>query len=120
MKKLLLLFALVPFLSFGQTVATKTINAITPNQEASVSTDVLQKYAGVYELNKDFQVTISVEQDKLFALATGDQEKSEFTPETNTKFYMKGTPAKIEFVEENGQLYLLVNMQGGLKLKKIS
>ncbi len=120
MKKLLLLFALVPFFSFGQAVATITTNATTPNQEASVYSEVLQKYAGVYELNKDFQVTISVEKDKLFALAPGDQEKSEFTPETNTKFYMKGTPAKIEFVEENGQLYLLVNMQGGLKLKKIS
>ncbi|RDC66497.1 DUF3471 domain-containing protein [Adhaeribacter pallidiroseus] len=120
MKKLLLLFVLVLFFSFGQTVATKTTKASLPNQEAAIPTHALQKYAGVYELNKDFQVTISVEQDKLFALAPGDQEKSEFTPETESKFYMKGTPAKIEFVEENGQLYLLVNMQGGLKLKKIS
>ncbi|QNF31942.1 DUF3471 domain-containing protein [Adhaeribacter swui] len=120
MKKLLLLFVLVPFFSFGQTTATKTTNAATVAQETAIPANILKKYAGVYELNKDFQVTISVEQDKLFALAPGDQEKSEFTPETNTKFYMKGTPAKIEFVEENGQLYLLVNMQGGLKLKKIS
>ncbi|QMU30040.1 DUF3471 domain-containing protein [Adhaeribacter radiodurans] len=120
MKKLFILLFFVPFFSFGQTTATPTSIASNSNQEVSISNDVLQKYAGVYELNKDFQVTISVEQDKLFALAPGDQEKSEFTPETITKFYLKGTPAKIEFVEENGQLYLLVNMQGGLKLKKVS
>ena len=120
MKKLLLILFFLPVLSFGQTVATKTNNVSTSNQEAANTSDVLQKYAGMYELNKDFRVTISVEQNKLYALAPGDQEKSEFTPETDSKFYMKNTPAKIEFVEENGQLYLLVNMQGGLKLKKIS
>ncbi|PSR56338.1 hypothetical protein AHMF7605_23985 [Adhaeribacter arboris] len=120
MKKLLLLLVWVPFFSFGQTVATKTTAISTSTPQAAIPSETLQKYAGVYELNKDFQVTISVEQDKLFALAPGDQEKSEFTPETNTRYYLKGTPAKIEFIEENGQLYLLVNMQGGLKLKKIS
>ncbi len=119
MKKLLSLLLIISFCNFNQTDA-RALNISNSLQKTVISIDILQKYAGVYELNKDFRVTISVEQNKLYALAPGDQEKSEFTPETDSKFYLKNTPAKIEFIEENGQLYLLVNMQGGLKLKKIS
>ena len=120
MKKIILLLLLVPFLEISQTFAQQATVATDQNKEVTLAPEVLSKYAGVYELNKDFKITISVEQGKLYALAPGDQEKSEFTPETENKFYLKGTPAKIEFVEENGQPYLLINLQGGLKLVKIS
>ena len=120
MRKLILLLLFVPFLSISQTFAQQVTALAEQPKEVKIAPEAMSKYAGVYELNKDLKITISVEQGKLYALAPGDQEKSEFTPETPTKFYLKGTPARIEFIEENGQRYLLVNMQGGLKLFKIS
>ena len=79
-----------------------------------------KKYAGIYKLNDNFQVTISIEDNKLYALAPGDQEKSEFTLVSGSKFSMKGGGSEIEFVEENGKQYLLVKIKEVMKLKKVS
>jgi hypothetical protein len=123
MKRLILIFLLMPLsliISFGQTTSQNSDDLTKQKKEVTVSSQILSKYAGVYRLNENFQVTISVENNKLYALAPGDQEKTEFTPESETKFYMKGSGAEIEFIEENGKRYLLVKMQEVMKLTKIS
>ena len=123
MKRLILIFLLMPLsliISFGQTTSQNSDDLTKQKKEVTVSSQILSKYAGVYRLNENFQVTISVENNKLYALALGDQEKTEFTPESETKFYMKGSGAEIEFIEENGKRYLLVKMQEVMKLTKIS
>jgi hypothetical protein len=120
MKKLVILLLFAPFLSCSQAIAQQAPVSADQPKEIKVALEAMRKYAGVYELNQEFKITISVEQGKLYALAPGDQEKSEFTPETETKYYLRGTPARIEFTEENGQRYLLVNLKGGLKLMKTS
>jgi hypothetical protein len=123
MKRLILIFLLMPLsliISFGQTTPQNSDDLTKQKKEVTVSSQILSKYAGVYRLNENFQVTISVENNKLYALALGDQEKTEFTPESETKFYMKGSGAEIEFIEENGKCYLLVKMQEVMKLTKIS
>ncbi len=116
MKKLFFMFLVLGAIN----VNPNTTFAQTVKQETTKPAAIPAKYAGVYQLNENFKITVTVEKDKLYCLAPGDSDKSEFTAETGTKFFLKDTPAKIEFVEENGQFYLLVNMQGGLKLKKIS
>jgi len=123
MKRLILIFLLMPLsliISFGQTTPQNSDDLTKQKKEVTVSSQILSKYAGVYRLNENFQVTISVENNKLYALAPGDQEKTEFTPESETKFYMKSSGAEIEFIEENGKRYLLVKMQEVMKLTKIS
>ena len=123
MKSLILIFLLMPLMlnvAIGQTASPKSDDLTKQKKEVTVSSEILKKYAGVYRLNESFQVTISVENNKLYALAPGDQEKTEFTPESETKFYLKGSGAQIEFIEENGQRYLLVKMQEVMKLTKIS
>jgi hypothetical protein len=123
MKSLILVILLIPFMSvmaMAQATAPKTDILPKQQKEVTLSAEILHKYAGVYRLNENFQVTISIENNKLYALAPGDQEKTEFTPQSETKFNMKGSGAEIEFTEENGQRYLLVKMQQVLKLTKIS
>ncbi len=123
MKRFILIFLMIPFMSvmaMAQASAPKADSQPNQKKEVTLSADILNKYAGVYRLNENFQVTISVENNKLYALAPGDQEKTEFTPQSETKFYMKGSGAEIEFTEENGQRYLLVKMQQVMKLTKIS
>ena len=120
MKKLIFLLLLSPVIN----TSLVTIAAENPKSTENILTiqtaDIPKKYAGTYQLNENFQVIISVENNKLYALAPGDQEKSEFTPISNTKFSMSGQGPEIEFIEENGKQYLLVKMQEVMKLIKIS
>jgi CubicO group peptidase (beta-lactamase class C family) len=89
-------------------------------KEIALSNEILNSYAGVYQLNENFTVTVSVENNRLYALAQGDSEKIEFTPESETKFYLKGPETEIEFIKENGTVkYLFINIQGGQKLTKM-
>jgi CubicO group peptidase (beta-lactamase class C family) len=90
-------------------------------KEVVLTTKELEKFVGLYQLDENFNVTISVEDNKLYALAVGDAEKTEFKAQGGNKFYLKGPEVEIEFIEENGQVkYLFINMQGGMKLKKVS
>ena len=79
MKRFILVFVLLPLMSvvvMGQTAAPTSNNPVPQKKEVSLSADIVKKYAGVYQLNENFKVTISVEKNKLFALAPGDQEKT--------------------------------------------
>ena len=73
-----------------------------------------------YKLNEQFAITVSVEDNKLYGLAPGDAEKTEFTPVSENKFIIKGPETAVELIKENGKIkYMLVQMQGGLKLTKV-
>lgn len=85
-----------------------------------LSAAVINRYVGEYQLPNGFGITISVDGDKLFALAQGDQQKIELTPENEKKFYLKGPETEVEFIEEDQAVkYMFVNMQGGQKLTKV-
>ena len=86
----------------------------------AITSDVLNKYAGEYQLPNGFSITVSVEGDKLFALAKGDAQKIELTPESESKFFLKGPETEIEFLQESNEVkYMFVNMQGGQKFEKV-
>ena len=86
----------------------------------AITADVLNKYVGEYRLANGFSITVSVEGKKLFALAKGDAQKIELTPETESKFFLKGPETEIEFLQELNEVkYMFVNMQGGQKFEKV-
>jgi CubicO group peptidase (beta-lactamase class C family) len=89
-------------------------------KEVKLSDDVLNRYVGEYTLPNGFSIAVSNESNKLFALAQGDQQKVELTPESETKFFLKGPDTSIEFIEEGGIVkYMFVDLQGGQKLTKV-
>ena len=89
-------------------------------KEVKLSDDVLNRYVGEYTMPNGFSIAVSNESNKLFALAKGDQEKVELTPESETKFFLKGPDTSIEFIEEGGAVkYMFVDLQGGQKLTKV-
>jgi CubicO group peptidase (beta-lactamase class C family) len=90
-------------------------------KEVKLSDDVLNRYVGEYKLPNGFSIAVSNEGNKLFALAQGDQEKVELTPESETKFFLKGPDTAIEFIQEDGVVkYMFVDLQGGQKLTKVT
>lgn len=81
-----------------------------------VNPKILETYAGKYELNKDFDITVTVESGQLMTQATG-QSKIPVYAETETKFFPL-FPAEMEFVKDDqGKVNALILHQGGHDMK---
>ena len=81
-----------------------------------VDPKILQTYVGTYELNKGFDITITVENGQLMTQATG-QSKFPVFAETETKFFPL-FPAELEFVKDDqGNVNALILHQGGHDIK---
>lgn len=85
-------------------------------KETTVSADVLKQYAGEYELAPGFIITITVENDKIFGQATG-QNKFEMFAEKENLFFLKVVEAKVEFKkDEKGVVKSLILYQNGQEI----
>jgi len=94
----------------------KSNKPIPSRLEISVAEEILQKYVGVYELAPNFSITISLENGKLMAQATG-QGKFELFAESEVKFFYKVVDAQIEFVSSaNAAIESLFLYQNGNKI----
>ncbi|MGV6831347.1 MAG: serine hydrolase [bacterium] len=78
--------------------------------------EILETYVGKYELAPQFIITITHEDQKLFAQATG-QPQFEIFAEKEDHFYLKVVAASIEFTkDESGAINGLILNQGGQKM----
>jgi len=76
----------------------------------------LERYLGVYEIKPGFDITITIEDEKLMSQATG-QQKFQIFPESQTKFFLKVVDAQIKFIEsENGNFESFILYQGGQEI----
>lgn len=101
-------------LQFGPTDVCKLTNAPLPVTNTSIKVDVniLKKYVGKYELAPSFILDVTVEEDRIFCQATG-QQKFEIFPTSNTNFFLKVVDAKIDFnVAADGKVVSLFLTQG--------
>ena len=69
---------------------------IAVRKTVDVDPAVLKAYEGTYALSLFFAITITVEDGKLMAQATG-QQKCQLFPESETKFFYKVVDAQISF-----------------------
>ena len=102
-------------------VAEKTLQAavgmspepIGVRKTVKVAPEVLKSYEGTYALSLFFAITVTVEDGKLMAQATG-QQKCQIFPESETEFFYKVVDAQITFVKDkNGKVEKLILHQGG-------
>ncbi len=95
------------------TLWKKTDKPLPALTEIKVAPEVLSRYVGEYELTPGFILTVTVEGDRIFTQATG-QEKVEVYAESETKFFLKVVEASIEFVKDDtGKFSKLILRQGG-------
>ena len=89
---------------------------IAVRKSIKVDADVLKKYAGTYLLAPLFWITVTVEDGRLMAQATG-QEKFQLFAESETKFFYKVVDAQITLVEnDDGEIGKLILHQNGKDL----
>jgi len=99
----------------------KTDKAPETKTDMKVSETILKQYAGDYELQPGFILSVTQDGDRLFTQATG-QAKFEVFAESETKFFLKVVEAQIEFVkDETAKVTKLILYQGGrvMEAKKI-
>jgi CubicO group peptidase (beta-lactamase class C family) len=96
--------------------ATKISDEVPKRQAIRLDPAIYDRYAGVYELQPGFDLTITREGDRLMAQATG-QEKVELFPESETEFFLTVVDAQITFVvAADGSVTELILHQGGQDL----
>ena len=85
--------------------------------EPKVDKATLRSYAGEYELMPGFIITVTVEDDKIFAQATG-QAKNEIFPESEKRFFLKVVDAQLEFFKgTDNKISHLILYQSGEKIE---
>ena len=93
--------------------ATRTDKALPSHVEVPISAQVLEKYAGTYELAPNVNVSMTVEDGRLMTQITG-QQKYPLYAESESRFFLKVVDAQVEFVrDEAGNVTGLKLYQGG-------
>jgi CubicO group peptidase (beta-lactamase class C family) len=84
-------------------------------KDVTVDPKILESYVGEYQLGPTFTITITTQDGKLMAQATG-QEKFELFATSETDFYLKVVPASVTFVKDaEGKVTELILTQNGRK-----
>jgi hypothetical protein len=82
-----------------------------------VDPKILSQYVGSYELQKGFDLVVTLENGRLMTQATG-QGKIPIYAESDTKFFPTAVPAEIEFFkDEQGKVTYLILHQNGHEMK---
>ncbi len=91
-------------------------NVVTEHKQIAVDPKVLADYAGEYQLKPGVIIAITVENDQIFAQASG-KPKMQVYPYSMTDFFVKGVPVEITFVKDrNGRVTRLVIRETGNEL----
>jgi CubicO group peptidase (beta-lactamase class C family) len=86
---------------------------IAPLEDAHVDPNVYKILTGKYELNPQFAIVVTEEDDKLYAQGTG-QPRIELFPISELKYYTKVVDAQITFVKgDDGKIEKLFLRQNG-------
>lgn len=85
----------------GEIVIDTVKTDITPKEKkiAEVDTKIFQEYVGNYQFESGLMLTISTEDDKIFAQMT-DHLYLEIFPMSETKFFYEEYEAEIEFIKD--------------------
>lgn len=88
----------------------------TEKEEITIDPKILSDYVGEYELAPTFIITVTTEEDKLFAKATGQPQFQVF-PESEDTFFLKVVAAKLVFGRDDGKVTNVTLHQGGQEMK---
>jgi len=81
-----------------------------------VTESILKTYIGVYQLNPNFSITVTLENGTLITQATG-QDSNPIFPESQTKFFLKVVNAQLEFnKDQKGKIVSATLFQGGREM----
>jgi CubicO group peptidase (beta-lactamase class C family) len=91
----------------------KGLNRSRSKQIVTVTNDVLQSYVGKYQIGPKVMITITKENNQLYAEPTSAPRMAIY-PQSQTRFFVKALPVEIEFVKDaNGVVTKSVAYENG-------
>jgi hypothetical protein len=108
-------------------VAVRTLSAIALGepyvvpvrpQPVKIDPDILRTYAGRYEIKAGVVITVTVQADRLFVQASGQEPVQAYATST-THFFLRAVDADLSFVSESGSMTLLLHQNQDFRAKKI-
>jgi CubicO group peptidase (beta-lactamase class C family) len=81
-----------------------------------VPIEVMERYAGRYEVGPSFILEVRIEDGQMVTQATG-QNTLEVFPTSETVFEQPMIGASLEFIEEGGEIVALILRQGGQEIR---
>jgi len=107
----------IPVKSIRSILYNKPLPVQKIRKEIIITTEQLKRFVGVYEVEKDFEIKISLDNDQLFAQLTGQNAFPIFA-ESEMLFFLKVVDAQIQFEKnENGEILNLFLLQNGNKIE---
>lgn len=107
----------IPVKSIRSILYNKPLPVQKIRKEISITSEQLEKFAGVYEIEKGFEIKISLDKDQLFAQLTGQNAFPIFA-ESEMVFFLKVVDAQFQFEKnENGEISNLFLLQNGNKIE---
>ena len=106
------------FTSSGNTIIGHSVDKAPPakRKEITLPAEVLSQYIGTYEIQAGFNIEISVRDNKIYGLVTGQGEVELFAEEKD-KFYLKVVAADFHFKRNaDDAIDSLVLIQGGQEM----
>ena len=103
--------------SLRNIIYNKPLPVEKTRKEIYLNNEQLQKFAGAYEIEKGFELNISLDKDQLFVQLTGQNAFPIFA-ESEMFFFLKVVDAQIQFVKgENEEISRLFLLQNGNKIE---
>ena len=107
----------IPSKAIRNILYNKPLSVQKIRKEIIITTEELQKFVGTYEVEKDFEIKISVDKDQLFSQLTGQNVFPIFV-ESEMLFFYKVVDAQIQFEKnEKGEISNLFLLQNGNKIE---
>lgn len=107
----------IPLRSIRSILYNKPLPVVKVRMEITLPQTQLEKLVGIYEVEKDFQITITRDDNQLYVALTG-QNAIPIYPETETLFFLKVVDAQLQFQQNaSGESLSLTLLQNGNKAK---
>ena len=107
----------IPIKSIRNILYNKPLPTKKDRKEITLTSEQLQKFVGVYEVEKDFEIKISLTNNQLFAQLTG-QNAFQIFAESELFFFLKVVDAQLQFEKnEKDEVVKLFLLQNGNKLE---
>ncbi len=107
----------IPVKSIRNILYNKALPIKKIRKEIVLSKEQLQRFVGTYEVEKEFQIKISIDKDQLFTQLTGQSAFPIFA-ESELQFFLKVVEAQLQFEQnEKGEIVKLFLLQNGNKVE---
>ena len=107
----------IPVKSIRAILYNKPLPVVKVRKEILLTEEQLKKFVGIFAVEKDYEIKITIDKNQLFTQLTG-QNAIPIYAESDTQFFLKVVDAQLQFEQnEKGEIVKLFLLQNGNKIE---